>query len=96
MKCDWDPAKAAQNVIDHGITFEEGESALDDPDTVEEADRENADGEARTKVIGFSDRARLLLVVIYETDEMKRPRMISARLATSHERKVYAKENPRR
>jgi uncharacterized DUF497 family protein len=81
----WDPRKAAANLRKHGISFDEAATAFDDklgayyPDTLHET---------RFILIGYSKRPRLLYVVHAEvTPDFIR--IISARKATSHEKKRY-------
>jgi len=31
MKCEWDEAKAAANLVKHGVSFEEAITVFDDP-----------------------------------------------------------------
>jgi uncharacterized DUF497 family protein len=80
----WDPAKARSNLAKHGVSFDEGTTVFDDPDAHFYADLTHPE---RCVVLGYSRAARLLIVVHIEMlDEV---RMISARKATSHERKTY-------
>jgi uncharacterized DUF497 family protein len=84
----WDRRKAATNLRKHGVSFEEAETAFDDPlgafypDTLHET---------RFILIGYSHRHRLLYVVHAEvTRELIR--IISARKATRHEKAHYEKD----
>jgi uncharacterized DUF497 family protein len=82
---EWDADKAQSNIEKHGVTFEEAAEVFFDPfyqsgDTAEE-------GELREFILGYSIAPRLLLVVYIEREE--RTRIISARPATRHERKLY-------
>ena len=82
---EWDADKAQSNIEKHGVTFEEAAGVFFDPfyqsgDTTEE-------DEPREFILGYSLAPRLLLVVHLERGE--RTRIISARPATRHERKVY-------
>ena len=81
----WDADKAQSNIAKHGVTFEEAAEVFFDPfyqngDTTEE-------DEPREFILGYSLVPRLLLVVSLERGE--RTRIISARPATRHERKLY-------
>ena len=81
----WDAKKAAANARKHGVTFAEAETVFDDPlagITEDEAHPE------RLILLGQSNRRRLLLIVHVEIDQ-DTVRLISARLATKHERKRY-------
>jgi hypothetical protein len=82
---EWDADKAQSNIEKHGVTFEEAAEVFFDPfyqsgDAAEE-------GELREFILGYSIAPRLLLVVYIEREE--RTRIISARPATRHERKLY-------
>jgi uncharacterized DUF497 family protein len=82
---EWDADKAQSNIEKHGVTFEEAAEVFFDPfyqsgDATEE-------GEPREFILGYSLAPRLLLVVHLERGE--RTRIISARSATRHERKLY-------
>lgn len=83
---EWDSTKAATNVTSHGITFEEAATVFADDHAIEDADLSDP---ARLITIGFSIRARLLLVV--STERGARIRIISARKATNHEQARYAR-----
>lgn len=82
----WDPAKAAVNLAKHGVSFEAATFVFDDPLRLEEADM-FAEGEYRNIVIGRLDG--LLLTVVYAEPEAGLYRIISARMATPHERKTH-------
>lgn len=85
MRFTWDPRKAAANVRKHGVSFEEAASVFADPLALAV---EDAGDPARTVLIGVSERLRVLLTVYTEIDEDS-IRIISARRATSHERRHY-------
>ncbi len=85
MNFTWDPRKAASNKKKHGVSFEQAATVFGDPlalaieDTVEPE---------RTLILGMSERLRVLLVVYVELAD-ETIRLISARRATSHERRRY-------
>jgi uncharacterized DUF497 family protein len=85
----WDPVKAASNIVDHdGVSFEEAASIFASPLTLEIDDPDHSDSEERFLALGESERGRLLVVSFAESirDHI---RIISARRATSHERRNY-------
>ena len=84
---EWDPEKAAGNAQKHGVRFEEAATAFADPLSVTISDPDHSVGEARYILIGRSLVARMLVVVHLERGA--RVRLISARLATRRERRVY-------
>jgi uncharacterized protein len=81
----WDPRKASVNLRRHGVSFEEAASVFADPLALAVDD---AVEPGRTLLIGLSDRRRVLLSVYTEIDD-DTIRIISARRATSHERRHY-------
>jgi uncharacterized protein len=81
---EWDSAKAASNLVKHGVSFPEAATVFADPYAVY---LDDGSGIGRLVVIGASLRERLLYVVHVERGE--RDRIISARPATSGEREVY-------
>ena len=86
----WDPEKEATNVRKRGITFDEAKSVFKDPGRLEMADITHSEDEPRQLTIGWSDRARLLVVISSECDP-EGPRIISARRASKRERHDYAR-----
>lgn len=85
VEFEWDDHKARSSVRKHGITFEEAAEVFFDP-FYQTGDASTAD-EQRDFIIGYSFSQRILLVVYVERGE--RRRIISARRATRHERKLY-------
>lgn len=81
----WDSRKAATNVRKHGVSFEEAASVFADPLGLAV---EDAVHPGRSLLIGLSERERVLVTVYSEVDE-DTIRIISARRATSHERRHY-------
>jgi uncharacterized DUF497 family protein len=81
----WDPGKAARNLRDHHVSFEDATDVFCDDRSVIEDDPD-AD-EERFTIIGMS-RKGLLLVVYTERGE-DAVRIISARKAADHEVKAY-------
>jgi uncharacterized protein len=84
---EWDPKKAEANLSKHGVSFREAVTAFGDPLSMNMTDPDHSEGEERYIVLGMSDRYRLL--VVSYTERPPRTRIISARLATRHERKQY-------
>ncbi len=87
MHFEWDRAKAEGNRKKHKVTFDEAVSVFYDSLSATFADPDAPAGEPRLISIGRSSKERLLLVVHTEQDETIR--IISARLATAHERKRH-------
>jgi uncharacterized DUF497 family protein len=85
----WDPAKARRNRRDHGVSFEIAAQVWNDPLHVILPDRWQ-DGEERWHAIGRVGAVTMLVVVhVYVDDDPEVVRIISARRATSHERRAY-------
>jgi uncharacterized protein len=85
----WDTRKAASNLKKHGVSFLEALEVLFDPNY--RAEDASVAEEERYAVIGYSDENILLYVVVVDVDE-ETWRIVSARAATSGERKRYEKE----
>jgi uncharacterized DUF497 family protein len=87
---EWDALKAHNNLLKHGVSFDEAVTVFEDPLSISAPDPLHSDDEARYVEIGLSDTDRLL-VVAYAMRGY-RIRLISSRPATSRERKRYEKE----
>lgn len=87
MNVEFDPAKAKSNLKKHGIAFDVASVALLDPLALVIEDPD-AVGEARWLLIGTSDLG--LLTVCYTLRDEETIRLISARRATTKEKKYYA------
>lgn len=88
----WDPEKARSNLRKHGVTFNEAASVFRDVLSVTISDRLHSIEENRFVTIGRSDQDRTVVVVHSEVRETIR--IISARLATRHERRKYEEGTP--
>ena len=84
MDFEWDDRKNEANFKKHGVWFEEASTVITHPLSRDFVDPDNAD---RTISIGYSHKMRLLFVVYIEKTTAYR--IISARPATSNERKDY-------
>jgi uncharacterized DUF497 family protein len=87
MHFEWDRAKAETNRRKHKVTFDEAVSVFYDPLSASFPDPDSSRTEERLITVGHSSRQRLLVVVHMEQGETIR--IISARLATAHERKRH-------
>jgi uncharacterized protein len=81
------PAKAASNLKDHKVSFEEASTVFGDPLAMLMADPDHSEEEERYLLLGMSLQGRLLVVSFAE--HPPRTRLISAQEATRHERKQY-------
>jgi len=86
---EWDSEKAAINLRKHNVTFQEACGVFFDPFfCLVDA---TAEDEAREAAIGYTERSRLLFIVHVVRQEQT-IRIISARPATTEERKIYEHE----
>lgn len=90
MQFEWDPEKAKHSQKKHGVFFEEAVTVFYDPLAATFEDVDHSVGEQRLITVGFSSRDRLLFVS--HTERGRALRIISARLATAHERKRHEDE----
>ena len=89
IKFEWGSVKAAANLKKHGVSFDDAQSIFYDEFALQFFDAENAATEDRFLMLGMSSEAMLLLVCHCERDGGDTVRIISARKATSNERKYY-------
>ena len=87
MEFEWNPKKADANKRKHGVTFQEGTTVFGDPLAITYVDPDHSDDEKRHITFGLSTQKRLL--VVSHADRGSRTRIISARLMTRKERKIY-------
>jgi len=87
---EWDDEKAASNLENHGVSFEEAATVFDDPLYVDFYDPDHSVDEHRYLIMGQSTARRLLIVSYTERDQVVR--MISARELTAAERRAYEEE----
>jgi uncharacterized DUF497 family protein len=85
LEFEWDEEKYAINLRKHGVKFEEAAEVFFDPEF--QIGNASVYEEFRNFIVGYSRSKRVLLVVFVERGV--RTRIISARRATSHERKEY-------
>jgi uncharacterized DUF497 family protein len=82
----WDPNKAEINVRVHGIRFTTAEYIFDDPLRIRRHDDDSSDSEERYQTIG---RAGQVLFVVYTEEGDEDIRLITARVASPKERRIY-------
>ena len=85
---EWDEAKANENLKKHKVSFHEARTVFGDPFSLTVHDPDHSHIEERYIDLGLSSRGHLL-VVVYSEPRRNRVRIISARRATSAERKDY-------
>ena len=93
MKFEWDRKKNQANYAKHKVNFELASRVFDDPLAIFRFDRV-VDGEERWLAVGNVLQLHVLVVVhAYRNHaEQECIRIISARRATSHERRLYEEE----
>ncbi len=87
MQYEWDAAKAASNLRDHGIDFLDAIAVLEDPNRLEDIDTRFAYGEERIQVIGAANGRVLFVVMTMRGEDVCH--IISARKADRHEQDRY-------
>ena len=91
MRFEWDAEKAKSNFRKHGVSFDTAVRVFADPFALLEHDRSEG-GEYRWQTTGLVDTALILLVAHADREEdgIEVIRIISARRATSKEKRHYA------
>jgi len=84
---EWDEGKAAENLTKHGVSFAEAATVFADPLSRTIPDPLHSNEEDRFVILGESAVGHALVVV--HTHRGENIRIISARKATSRERKDY-------
>ena len=92
MEFEWDDAKATINLARHGVDFQDAIQAFLDPFRLEVEDTRFEYGELRYRMLG--DVHGVLLAVVF-TERGETTRLISARVATPNERRVYHENQAR-
>ena len=95
MRFEWDAEKAISNLRKHGVSFETAVRVFSDPFAVTEQDRIE-EGEYRWQTTGVVDTILVLLIAHADREEdgVEVIRIISARRATSKEKRHYAQNRP--
>lgn len=91
LSFEWDEEKDWSNFLKHNLNFEEAQLIWTDPNALEFIDDEHSEGEERYLRIGLNPFRGILLVVFCERNR-NLIRIISARKATSEERKEYERQ----
>ena len=85
----WDRRKARSNLVKHGVSFEEAQTAFLDENARLIDDPDHSEEEERFLLLGYSFQARCLMVSHWYRELDSVIRMISARRATVQEEEVY-------
>jgi uncharacterized DUF497 family protein len=89
VRFEWDPPKAEANLREHGVSFAEAVTVLEDDFALTREDPAAVD-EPRFVTLGLSNLAHLL-VVVYTYKEPDAIRLISAWKTNRRQRKAYEK-----
>jgi uncharacterized DUF497 family protein len=85
----WDENKNKKNIVSHKISFEEAKTVFFDPNAKVIYDPDHSKDEDRFIILGLSKLLNILVVCHCYKENEKLIRIISARKATSKERKQY-------
>lgn len=90
MQFEWDPSKNDTNQKKHKVSFEEAKTVFYDEDAIMFDDPDHSDDEEeRFLILGFSSKARILLVCHCFRAQDRIIRIITARKATTEEKMTY-------
>lgn len=92
MKLEWDANKAALNLQNHGVSFEDAAFVFYDHGRIETYDGREDYSEDRWATIGLV--ACSVIYVVYTVRKEETIRIISARKAVPYEQKQYREANP--
>ena len=87
----WEEDKNADNKHKHGIGFETASFVFADPNRLWRYDRSesNTSGEDRWQILGKAEGVVFAVYTEKETEGINETRLITARLATKAERRIY-------
>jgi len=87
---EWDTRKAARNLVEHKVSFEQAAIACADPFAVDGIDSREDYREERSGLLGLYGREVLYVAYTERGDNI---RIISARRAEKHEQDQYYRQN---
>lgn len=87
MEFEWDTKKAEANKRKHGVSFHEAATVFGDPLAITFTDPDHSIDEERYLTFGLSRFDRLL--VVSHASRGDRAKIISVRLMTRQERRIY-------
>jgi uncharacterized DUF497 family protein len=87
----WDDDKNAENKCKHGIGFETARFVFADPNRLWRFDQSegNTSGEERWQTLGIAEGVVFVVYTENEIESVNETRIITARLATKSERRIY-------
>ena len=89
LRFEWDKNKNTINKAKHKVSFEEAQTVFYDTDAVVIDDPDHSETEERFIILGFSVKAKLLVVCHCYRESDSVIRIISARKATAKESRQY-------
>ena len=89
LRFEWDENKNAINKAKHKVSFEEAQTVFYDADAIVIDDPDHSETEERFIILGFSSKAKLLVVCHCYRESDTVIRIISARKATTKESLQY-------
>jgi uncharacterized protein len=89
IRFDWDKQKNQTNILNHGISFEEAQTAFYDATARVIYDPDHSKEEDRFILLGVSRQMRILVVCHCYREDDEIIRIISARKANKHEQNQY-------
>ena len=89
LRFSWDERKNRENLVTHGVSFEEAQTAFYDENAKVYFDPDHSEHEDRFILLGFSYRLRLLVVCHCYREHEATIRIISARKADRREAEAY-------
>lgn len=89
MRFEWDGRKNTANKQKHGVTFEEAATVFYDDYARFKSDPDHSEDEERFILLGVSSRLRVVVVCHCYREENEVARIISAREATTKEKREY-------
>ena len=89
LRFEWDENKNAINKAKHKVSFEEAQTVFYDVDAIVIDDPDHSETEERFIILGFSSKAKLLVVCHCYRESDSVIRIISARKATTKESLQY-------
>jgi uncharacterized DUF497 family protein len=88
VEFEWDPDKAQENLMVHGVSFAVARDVFEDENALTPIEDFDAEGEQRFRILGMDGLGRLLVVVY--TYRGEKIRLISAWKASKKQEKQYA------
>ena len=87
---EWDEDKSKENLLKHGVSFDEAKTVFNDPFGMTVADPDHSSHEDRYIDMGMSSRDRVLMV--WYTDRGSNIRIIGSRKVAPSQRRQYEED----